>query len=319
MRIFKRKKQLKKKKFSPLQIFKVVLVLVFPILGVSMLAREVYDYSSVMKFHNIVDDVAQYTNTSVVAGAVANISSQPEFQNKAVVPTYRVGVISDSHNQNDLLSSAIESLVEEGVDKIVHLGDLTDWGELDKLAQTKETLDKFEVAYVAIPGDHDLGETRDASNFLQIFGVKKGFFELGPYKFIYFDNSLNFTKLTFEEMRWFEKEVKEGYIVFLSQPLVSKDMTRVMGIIDEAKDLEVFSQNEELLNYIRSSDVKVIVAGDLHLSSQYEDPVKPSLWHISAGALLKSESIEKLNLQSPRVGMLEIYDDSSWIYKDIVL
>jgi len=96
-------------------------------------------------------------------------------------------------------------------------------------------------------------------------------------------------------------------------------MSRVMGIIDGIKDEVVYAQNKELLDLVRSSKVRVIMAGDLHSSSHFVDPIKPDLQHYSVGAVLKSQSLEKLNLQSPRFAVLEIFSDDSYSVDDVTL
>ena len=203
--------------------------------------------------------------------------------------------------------------------KLVFLGDYTDYGDEMSLKKSKEVMDQAGVDYVSLPGDHDIAETRDESNFVKVFGKTYGVWGQDGFEFMYFDNSKNFTAINSKAIIWFKNNISGVDFLFLSQPLATSDMSRVMGIIDGIKDEVVYAQNKELLDLVRSSKVRVIMAGDLHSSSHFVDPIKPDLQHYSVGAVLKSQSLEKLNLQSPRFAVLEIFSDDSYSVDDVTL
>lgn len=228
-----------------------------------------------------------------------------------------IALISDVHNDLDYLVKALNKAKDFGADRVVFLGDYTDWGEVARLSDAKAVMDASGLPYVSLPGDHDLGETRDESNFVKVFGDTYGIYMVGNIKFMYFDNSKNYTKIKDAPMAWFKKEIQDTNFLFLSQPLMTASMSRVMGIINGVKDIDVFSQNNELLTAVRNGKVRVIIAGDLHQFSQFKDPVKADLWHYSVGAVLKTQSLEKLNLQAPRFAILEVKEDLSYKVSDI--
>lgn len=254
-----------------------------------------------------------------VAGTFDSRSSDSvaSFEASPAEVVSRIAVLSDAHNDLDHLRKALHKAKKLGADRVVFLGDYTDWGELDKLFAAKEVMDSVGLEYASLPGDHDLGQTRDESNFVKVFGKTYGVFKVGDIKFTYYDNSKNYTKLSPAAISWFQKEIQDTDFLFLSQPLVTSSMSRVMGIINGVKDLDVFAQNNELVNMIRSSKVRVIISGDLHQFSQFRDPVRSDLWHYSVGAILKTQSLEKLNLQSPRFCVLEIKADKSYKVTDV--
>lgn len=244
-------------------------------------------------------------------------SDKKTVNQKAVKVVAKIALLSDSHNDNDYLEKALVKAKELGAERAVFLGDYTDWGELTNLQKAKEVMDTSQIPYVSLPGDHDLGETRDESNFIKVFGDTYGVTEIDGIKLVYFDNSKNFTRISDPATSWFAKEVKDTHFLFLSQPLATASMSRVMGIVDGVRDDEVFAQNKELLAEVRSGNVRVIISGDLHQFSQFKDSVKEDLWHYSVGAVLKSQSLEKLNLQSPRFALLTINDDLSYEVTDV--
>lgn len=266
----------------------------------------------------LVDDEERSTATSIKSSDSTRDQGenrdQPAQKAQVVV---KLALLSDSHNDLEYLEKALVKAKDYGVNEVIVLGDYTDWGELANLQKSKEVMDTSQLPYVSLPGDHDLGETRDESNFVKVFGDTYGTLEFDNIKVVYFDNSKNFTSISDSAIAWFAKEIKDANFLFLSQPLATASMSRVMGIVDGVRDEEVFAQNKELLSEVRNSNVRVIVSGDLHQFSQYKDPVKEDLWHYSVGAVLKSQSLEKLNLQSPRFAVLTIRKDLSYEIVDV--
>ncbi len=249
------------------------------------------------------------------AKSTKEVTGEPEKAGVVV----KLALLSDSHNDSEYLEKALVKAKEYGVDQVAFLGDYTDWGELTDLQKAKELMNTSRLKYVSMPGDHDLGETRDESNFTKVFGNTYGLLAFGDVKFVYFDNSKNFTTISNPAVVWFKKEIQDTDFLLLSQPLMTTSMARVMGIVDGVRDEAVFTQNNELLEAVRKSDVRVIVAGDLHQFSQFKDPVKEGLWHYSVGAVLKSQSLEKLNLQAPRFAVLTVREDRSYEIVDVTI
>jgi len=228
----------------------------------------------------------------------------------------RIAVLSDSHNNLENLKSALEKAKNLKVEEAVFLGDYTDWGEEVNLSKSKEIMDQAGIKYVSLPGDHDLGETSDESNFIKVFGNKTyGVWEQDGFEFMYFDNSKNHTVIDSGNIEWFKNNINSIDFLFLSQPLVTSGMSRVMGIIDDVKDEAVYAQNKELLDLIRSSKVRAIISGDLHEFSHYVDPVKKNLQHFTVGALV-SQGLDTKNIYPPRFVVLNIFDDNSYSVDD---
>jgi len=85
-----------------------------------------------------------------------------------------------------------------------------------------------------------------------------------------------------------------------------------LGLGLDPKDEAVHAQNLELLKAVRESGVKAVIAGDLHLFTSYQDPEKADLMHYSIGAVLKSQSVEKFNFQSPRFAVFKVFADDTF-------
>lgn len=327
-----------KKNISLVRVFSAVLVLGVLVLIVAESAKYLYvaevPASVSSKIDPSVEKLASVLGTAKASlGSFYNIgniftqdveegtteranTTKSELAKEAVLS---IAVLSDSHGDLETLKKALEKAKSMEVSKIVFLGDYTDWGEEINLSKSKAVMDQIGIEYVSLPGDHDLGETRDESNFVKVFGSTHGLWEQDGVNFMYFDNSKNFTALNSTDIGWFKKSLSDVDFLFLSQPLVTSDLLRVMGIIDGVKDEVVYAQNSELLDTVRNSKVRVIISGDLHSSSHTVDPVKPGLQHYSVGAVLKSQSLEKLNLQSPRFSTLTIFNDDSYEIDDVTI
>jgi len=158
-------------------------------------------------------------------------------------------------------------------------------------------LDSFDLDYYAIPGDHDLAASLDATNFIKIFDTNDYLVTIEDYTFLAFDNSANYTRMTSERMSWFGDMVKEADFVLLSQPVFTdglsapfKDMFMGHSREEPEGDLKalqdgVREQRDEILESIRDEDVGVVFAGDHHRSSYTKDSVDGDLGHYMVGAI----------------------------------
>jgi predicted phosphodiesterase len=223
-----------------------------------------------------------------------------------------VALFADSHLDIKNLEKAVGLAKVMGTNVILHLGDHTNLGLLPDLRTAKAELDASGITYYAIPGDRDLWETAGPENFLQVFGSNKHTFTLGSFKFVVLDNSKNFSKIPQEDMEWFKHEVVDASFVVLSQPIYHPS-NKVMGNFEGEKIISVREQAEELLKAIRQSDVKAVIAGDHHLSSEALDPEKPTLVHYVIGAIT-SEINDKPQaiLQSSRISILELSSNGTF-------
>lgn len=93
-------------------------------------------------------------------------------------------VISDTqrhYSETAALVRAINAM--EGVDFVVNLGDLTDFGETKEFEWMRRELEKLSVPYVCLLGNHDcLGTGKHV--FPRIFGKPDFAFTAGPVRFV---------------------------------------------------------------------------------------------------------------------------------------
>jgi predicted phosphodiesterase len=219
--------------------------------------------------------------------------------------------MSDSEGDFDNLRAALDKADELGVSKILFLGDLTGYGEMDELYNGRDILNDSGYDYYIIPGDHDLAASDPAGdkNFKKVFDRTHQVVRVGETKFTMFDNSKNFTPLTDQDFEWLEREIDDTDVIILSQPLYHESINVVMGVVDGADIPGIKEQADQLLNIIRGYEVKTVIAGDQHNYSVSDDPVDEEMTHYVIGALL---SAGVRNPEGPNFAVFDIFDDESY-------
>lgn len=260
---------------------------------------------------DFVKNVDSESSTSVQSSNTAEALPSTEKDKKEL---FRVAIIADSHEDNDLLARALAKAKNLNVSAVFYLGDYTNLGVIDALKTAKSVMDASGLTYYSLPGDHDLWKAVGPQNFTDVFGKNYQSVIIEGVKFTMLDNSANYTTINDIELDWFKTEVKDSQFVLLAQPLYTSTNFRVMGIMDDAKNSDVYSQNKEITGLIRNANVKAIISADLHNSGSVSDPVKNDLRHVVVGAVTKER-----NLQTPRFSLLTLFEDGDFINQDEVL
>lgn len=235
-------------------------------------------------------------------------------------PVMRLAVMSDAHEDWDYFEKALNNAKALNADYVFYLGDLTDWGDVTTLEEGRQLLDASGLPWEAIPGDHDLAQSASRNegygleNFLEVFKYDYKIVEFGDLRLMLFDNGANFTTIDEERFTWFLNNINDVDFVFLSQPLYHPTSPIIMGTVDGEETKEVVQQRNILLNEIRNSDVKAVVAGDQHRSSVSADEENSELDHIVVGALTK-----RRNVQTPRYSILNIFEDGNYTIDEVIL
>jgi predicted phosphodiesterase len=236
---------------------------------------------------------------------------------------FKVAIMADSHDQNALLTQALQQAEGLDAEAVFHLGDLTELGYLDRLRDAKRVLDNSGLTYYVIPGDRDLWWSTGPDAFLQVFEKNYHSVKINDTKFVMLDNSANYTVVNDEQMDWFKKEITDADFVLLAQPLyVSSDHifynTKAMGIVNGEVYKTVRDQAEELLKIIRDSKVKAVVAGDHHLFSRSVDPVRANLSHVAVGPIIGNPDGQLRSPQESSFSILTVLE-SGFEIENIVL
>src|SRR5690606_16307160 len=107
---------------------------------------------------------------------------------------YKFAILADTHEDVQVFPKIVDKISQrDDLEFVAHLGDLSNAGERNKLAEAKSILDQISVPVHVIPGDHDLNwiPKRDLTNFLSVFGLPVTTYgiEHDSQYFVFIDNS----------------------------------------------------------------------------------------------------------------------------------
>ena len=253
-------------------------------------------------------------NSTNVNESTPTNKTKEQPNNDVQTIAFSVALLADSHNYNGLLDQAIKKVQAQNISTVFYLGDFTDWGDVGSLQNAKEVLDKSDITYYALPGDHDLAQSVGVSNFSKVFGKNYQTVKLNGYTFVLLDDSANYTVIPADEMAWFKEQVTTADFVLLHQALYYPTNDRVMGFVNGEEVKMVKAQADEILKLIRDSNVKAVITADRHQSSENDDPVKKDLKHIVVGAITETRNTEK-----PNFDILNITKDGGFEVSEVVL
>jgi len=213
-------------------------------------------------------------------------------------PKYKIALFADSHTSYKNLQKAVDISKNQGVDAIVHFGDITDFGEESGFSKSKEILDDSKIEYYVIAGDRD--EVEDGVVFDKYFSGKECMDNLlKDYGILCLHNSFNYTLLSKDYLNEFYSHLANAKIIFAAQPLYNPKSLVYMGYYDE----KVKKQADALVRAINDSSVKYVIAADAHFYSKTTDKAT-GIEHYTLGALTNER-----NLQDPNFAILYIYED----------
>ena len=258
-------------------------------------------------------------------------TKNPDTPEKTTI--LRAALISEVQEDYVNLEQALKKVQEQDIKQIFLLGDLTNYGEVEKIQRSKDILDASGLSYYVLPGDHDLAQSVGSGNFLQVFRENYFNINVNGTNFLLLNNSANFTKINSEVVTRFKQDVTTADFVLLSQPIYTEGLNppfsnMYMGSTREevedadkkALQVSVLNQRTEILEAIQQSDAKAIFAGDHHKSSQITDAKRSVLKHYVVGAISSTvnEFPQKI-IQSPRFSILEIYSDGTYGVSEILI
>ena len=262
---------------------------------------------------------------------------QNESARSSFNTSIKLVVVADSHLNKDSFNKIKNILVEsKNIDLLVHLGDHTDYGDLISLKEAKKELDSLAIPYIALPGDRDLAETSSEENFYKVF-PNKTTLNIKGIKLTFFNNSRNFLPYPDSYIEDFITKIKGTDFLFTSQPIyVDKSnlfSQKYMGSTEAFPDLSGLaksnlerysSQRELILKSLRESEVKLIVSGDHHRSSEFQDSKNPKISYHIVGATAEKISLGKTELkqealQTQRVSLIEVGTNKEFRITEIIL
>jgi hypothetical protein len=247
---------------------------------------------------------------------------------------FKICIVSDIHQDEENLIKTIQKIKESGCEKLFVLGDLTNYGDMDSLKNIRDILNTSGLEYYAIPGDHDIADSLSPENFNEVFGINYHIMEYKGVGFLLIDNSANYTEIGNIQMSWIEEHIDGVDFVVMAQPLFTEglnppfDVTYMGSLLNPPEDYSlrkkqqfVKEQRQFLLDIIRKREnIKAIIAGDHHRSSELEDPSRKGLYHYVVGAVTSTvNDFPQSAIQTPRFSVLSVYDEGKYSIEDVLI
>lgn len=188
----------------------------------------------------------------------------------------RLAIIGDMHLSDDasfsLLDRVLARIEDDGHDRLVLMGDMTNNGEPELVERIADRLDKHPAPVTVVPGNHDLGNIGEYDRLTRFFGDFVGpgplarSFDLGDYRCIVLDTNNTIPDpdewhgfVEAEGMRAFEIELAN---VGKDRPILLFGHAGLVGKEDELT-LEV-GNADEVLEKLRGYDLRVAFHGHAH-------------------------------------------------------
>lgn len=226
----------------------------------------------------------------------------------------RVAVMSDSESDWNSLGIALKEVKARGIEHVIHLGDLTQLGVEADFAVAKKLFDESGLNYYVVPGDRDLWKSGGSvSGFSKYFGDSYRLVEIDSINVMLIDNSNEFEGIDPDQWQFIESNLPNSDWIVIHNPIhISSSIVGQKGMGDYSQEVE--DQRVALLDKVKNSDVKIVLAGDQHLFSENVDTDRRSLSYYVAGSLSQGR-----NLQQPNFFIITVYEDMDYTVEQVVL
>jgi outer membrane protein assembly factor BamB len=220
--------------------------------------------------------------------------------------SFRFALLTDLHiggtatATEDLKMSADLVNRDKGIDFVIVSGDITEEGDRESLTAAKEELDKLNMKYYILPGNHDTKWTESGGTFFsKLFGSDRFEFEYGGFLFLGFN--------TGPLMRMADGHVLPEDITWLKNRLESAGKDQPVFIITHYPVREGDVDNwYELTDAVRPYNIRAFIGGHYHSNREFRYDGMP-------GILCRSN----LRAKEPVGGytLFDVAGDSLFVYE----
>ena len=236
-------------------------------------------------------------------------------ENKEVI--LRFALVSDSHNENELLASALNQAKGKGINFVIGLGDWSLVGTQEELLAAKKVFDNSGLEYFVGAGDRDLWDSRNRgivahANFANIFGEQTQIFTKNMIQFVILDNSDIYKGIS--DSDWLlldslDSQTEKLNFVFSHKSPFHPQSGHIMGEDSETVAVEA----KRYLTFLENNNIDGFFSGDLHFFAQFQSP-NNAVKITTSGAASASR-----NFQGPRYEIVTVYEDYSWKVDDFAI
>ncbi|MDD4777299.1 MAG: PQQ-binding-like beta-propeller repeat protein [Fermentimonas sp.] len=175
---------------------------------------------------------------------------------------FKFALVTDTHignpqNNEDLVRTVNDINSIQGISFVILSGDITEFGSHNELVEAKQILDKLNVPYYAIPGNHDSNWSESGTNdFLRVFGNETFEFEFNGYKFIGLASGPN--------MRMSPGQIPRENLTWFFQELEQTDKNMPIIYVNHYPMDESLNNWFEVMDAFRPYNVKLMLCGHGH-------------------------------------------------------
>jgi len=184
---------------------------------------------------------------------VAGLILLPGAKNASLIPGFKWKDPDDPY-WNFTNRNAIERINQLKPDFTIVNGDLTSWFTEDEFLIAKQMLDKLQMPYYVLRGNHDRVEDQPEDWFKKVFGLKQSYysFEQGGFLFICLDSVRlkdGWEDISQEQWQWLESTLRGNaleptfifthYQIGIGAPGINKD--------DQKRFLSILEQNPQTI------------------------------------------------------------------------
>lgn len=190
--------------------------------------------------------------------------------------SWSFAVAGDSERGEEIFERIIGEVNASEAEQFIHLGDITYRGTTAQLATAKEQLEKFTVPYFVAVGNHEILDTKDRTDFADIFNKPYTSFTHRNATFIVLDNADRKEGFADAELDRLETTLKNRdcdkryarcfTFLFFHRPVPSP----LFALFTDDETSASRSSNERFLSIIETYPVDHIFSSNVHVYFSYD-------------------------------------------------
>lgn len=246
-------------------------------------------------------------------------------------PIYKIALFADSHENYEGINKVYNELESINPSLAFAVGDNTNFGDVASLKRFSTEVSKFK-GIIVIPGDHDIAQSGDLTNFDKVFNTPSIVtLSNPPLNIFIFKNQFNFTPFEDVVFENIISKIENSDIIIMAQPIYMPN-----NDIFYNKKMGTFDGDETLLQDIKKSNLKkynnqalrflevlrktkkplLVIAGDHHRSLTFSDPININITYHNLGAIsefvtLGNLQVKQKALQSKRFTVIDVFYNNS--------
>ncbi len=198
--------------------------------------------------------------------------------------SFNFAIISDNHIEYDILEEVVNKINNDhAIRFVIHLGDMTDGGIYKEFHWTNEKMEKLNVPYIMVIGNHDY-RSNGKLIYDKMYGPSSFTFTFNKIKFVCFDDIVWENNNSNPDFNWLDKNLADNQ---------SYNQVFVFAHVPPYSDRFDVNSESEFNHILKSNNVKCSFNGHIHESYFKKYWKNSDTWYFSA-AYLKARNYYKV-------------------------